>query len=54
MSKAQEAVTPENDAHFTLHAPDAESVYIARTFNDWKPHATPMGSLNRDITNISS
>jgi 1,4-alpha-glucan branching enzyme len=42
MSKAHEAVTQENDARFTLHAPDAESVYLAGTFNDWKPDATPM------------
>ena len=27
---------------FTCHAPDAKQVFLAGTFNDWKPDATPM------------
>lgn len=27
---------------FTCHAPDAEKVFLAGTFNDWKSDATPM------------
>lgn len=27
---------------FTLHAPDAQSVFLAGTFNAWQPDATPM------------
>jgi 1,4-alpha-glucan branching enzyme len=29
--------------HITLHRPDANSVFIAGSFNDWSPDATPLG-----------
>jgi 5'-AMP-activated protein kinase regulatory beta subunit len=28
--------------HFFCSAPDAQSVFVAGTFNDWQPDATPM------------
>jgi 1,4-alpha-glucan branching enzyme len=31
--------------HFEFAAPAAESVFIAGTFNDWRPNATPMIAL---------
>jgi 1,4-alpha-glucan branching enzyme len=31
--------------HFEFTAPEAESVLIAGTFNDWRPTATPMVAL---------
>ena len=27
---------------FSCHAPDAQAVFVAGTFNDWNPTATPM------------
>lgn len=27
---------------FSCHAPDAQQVFLAGTFNEWKPDATPM------------
>jgi 5'-AMP-activated protein kinase regulatory beta subunit len=27
---------------FICHAPEAKAVFLAGTFNDWKPDATPM------------
>ena len=27
---------------FSCHAPDAKAVFVAGTFNDWKPDADPM------------
>lgn len=31
--------------HFEFTSPEAESVFIAGTFNDWRPTATPMIAL---------
>lgn len=28
--------------HFFCHAPDARSVFVAGTFNEWQPDTTPM------------
>ena len=33
--------------HFEFNYPAAESVFIAGTFNDWKPNATPMIALGQ-------
>jgi 1,4-alpha-glucan branching enzyme len=33
--------------HFEFTAPTAESVFIAGTFNDWQPNATPMIALGQ-------
>jgi len=32
----------EGVVHFFCYAPDAQSVFVAGTFNDWQPDATPM------------
>jgi len=32
----------ESVVHFFCYAPDAQSVFVAGTFNDWQPDATPM------------
>ena len=34
--------------HFEFNYPAAESVFIAGTFNDWRPEATPMIPLDQD------
>ena len=39
MSKA---TSTANKTLFTCHAPDAQEVFLAGTFNEWKPDATPM------------
>ena len=31
--------------HFEFNSPTAESVFIAGTFNEWQPNATPMIAL---------
>ena len=47
--------TPEPTRHirasteFTLHAPDAGSVQIAGSFNDWTPDATPLARRSDGI-----
>lgn len=28
--------------HLSCHAPEAKAVFVAGTFNDWKPDATPL------------
>ena len=33
--------------HFEFNYPAAESVFIAGTFNDWQPNATPMIALGQ-------
>jgi 1,4-alpha-glucan branching enzyme len=33
--------------HFEFNYSAAESVFIAGTFNDWRPHATPMIPLDQ-------
>ena len=33
--------------HFEFTSPNAESVAIAGTFNDWQPNVTPMIALGR-------
>ena len=30
------------DTEFSCHAPDAEAVFLAGTFNDWKPWTIPL------------
>lgn len=30
------------EVDFTCHAPEAKAVFVAGTFNDWKPDATPL------------
>jgi 1,4-alpha-glucan branching enzyme len=34
------------------HAPDAKSVYVAGTFNDWRPDATPLQPQNPDLWSV--
>lgn len=34
--------TSSKATQFTCHAPDAKEVFLAGTFNEWKPDATPM------------
>ena len=29
-------------AEFSCHAPEAQAVFVAGTFNDWNPEATPL------------
>lgn len=31
---------------FSCHAPDAQQVFLAGTFNEWKPDATPMSKCD--------
>lgn len=38
--KADTAKTPA--AKFKCHAPDAQQVFVAGTFNEWKPDAMPL------------
>lgn len=38
-SKEQSRVKP---TAFTCHSPAAQQVFLAGTFNDWKPDVTPM------------
>jgi len=33
---------PHAVTHFEYHAPEAQSVFVAGTFNDWRPDATPL------------
>jgi len=46
-TKSMETVpeqTPVQHAttHLQIHAPEAQSVFVADTFNDWRPDATPL------------
>jgi len=36
------AVEKANKVKFSCHAPEADSVFIAGTFNDWNPEQLPM------------
>lgn len=38
--KADTAKTPA--VEFKCHAPDAQQVFVAGTFNEWKPDAMPL------------
>lgn len=37
-----ETSTTTSKTGFECHAPDANEVFLAGTFNDWQPDATPM------------
>ena len=37
-----ETATTTSQTGFECHAPDASEVFLAGTFNDWQPDATPM------------
>jgi 1,4-alpha-glucan branching enzyme len=39
--------TRRQRVHFEFNYPAAESVFIAGTFNDWQPSATPMIALGQ-------
>jgi len=34
--------TNSTSVEFSCHAPEAKAVFVAGTFNDWKPDATPL------------
>ena len=36
------ARTHNRKIHLFCHAPEAKAVFVAGTFNDWKPDATPL------------
>lgn len=36
------ATTEKRRANFKLHAPEADKVFLAGTFNDWNPEARPL------------
>lgn len=42
-----DAGTQSQRVHFEFNYPAAESVFIAGTFNDWHPNATPMIALDQ-------
>ena len=44
--KKPDAGTQSQRVHFEFNYPAAESVFIAGTFNDWRPDATPMIPLD--------
>ena len=37
--------TNSKPVEFSCHAPKAKTVFVAGTFNDWKPDATPLRPL---------
>ena len=45
--KQPDARTQSQRVHFEFSSPAAESVFIAGTFNDWRPEATPMIPLDQ-------
>jgi 1,4-alpha-glucan branching enzyme len=45
--KQADAGTQSQRVHFEFNYPAAESVFIAGTFNDWRPEATPMIALDQ-------
>jgi 1,4-alpha-glucan branching enzyme len=52
--KSPPASIPGRGAAVALrcHAPDAESVYVAGTFNDWRPDATPLRALTKGLWTV--
>lgn len=38
--------------HLEYHAPEAQSVFVAGTFNDWQPDATPLQQQQTGIWTI--
>ena len=46
-NKQPDARTQAQRVHFEFNYPAAESVFIAGTFNDWRPEATPMIPLDQ-------
>lgn len=34
--------TKTKPVEFSFHAPQAQAVFVAGTFNDWRPEATPL------------
>lgn len=34
--------TKTKPVEFSCHAPEAKAVFVAGTFNDWRPEATPL------------
>ena len=34
--------TNSEPVEFSCHAPEAQAVFVAGTFNDWRPEATPL------------
>jgi 5'-AMP-activated protein kinase regulatory beta subunit len=36
--------TRTKPVEFSCHAPDAKAVFVAGTFNEWKPDATPLAN----------
>lgn len=51
---SQPASTPGRGATVVLrcHAPDAKSVYVAGTFNEWRPAATPLQPLANGLWTV--
>jgi hypothetical protein len=42
MAKREKPSESRDQTVFICHAPDAESVFLAGTFNDWDPQSMPM------------
>ena len=44
-SRSAQPQTPRRTVHFELDLPEARSVCVVGTFNDWRPGATPLISV---------
>ena len=56
MPKSQSRPPAKESSHgteFVCHAPEAASVYLAGTFNDWSPEATPMSREEGGSWNVT-
>lgn len=42
MTKTLRNLPNKNESAFSCYAPDAKTVFLAGSFNEWKPEATPM------------
>ena len=42
MTKKHRQASPAGLTDFTCHAPNAETVFLAGSFNNWDPNTTPM------------
>lgn len=40
--RTKHAPEQTRSTHFACHAPEAQAVFLAGTFNDWKQDATPL------------
>jgi len=41
-NKMKNQPAPAAEVEFSCHAPDAQSVFVAGTFNDWNPESLPL------------